>query len=335
MTARPAVASAPQLFIPLALAPQACRPPPGGAVRLALDGDTMGTYWKVVLYARPEAAGLGALRTGIEDVLARVIAEMSPWQPSSAISRFNAAPAGTWHTLPEGFAHVLDRALEIAALTEGAYDPTLGALTDAWGFGPSGARSVVPDAGEADRLRHMAGYGRLTFDRTARRLRQPGGLHLDLNAIAKGYAVDLLSNLLTAQGHDSHLVEIGGELFGHGLKPDGTPWWVSLDGGASPGRAALTGVGIATSGSSIRHVERERRRYSHILEGGAGRPVDDSALQVTVLADSGMTADGLATALLALGAERGATFAAHHGIAARFTRGREETLSPALTAMLD
>jgi thiamine biosynthesis lipoprotein len=331
-----------RVLIPTRIAP----PPFLGALRTlavkALGGETMGTTWSVRIAVVP-GTDLAPLKRGIEAVLARVIDEMSPWEPGSHITRFNTASAGTWHPLPEGFFKVLSAALAWAARTGGAYDPTVGAAVNLWGFGPAPARGTVPDRRSIDDARERGGWRRLALDGPRRSAFQPGGLLLDLSSIAKGFAVDEVVRFLLGQGIGNLLVEIGGELRGEGLKPDGTPWWVALEkprDGALPDTVlALTGLSVATSGDERRYFDRDGRRYAHTLDPATGAPVTHDLVSVTVAADDCMTADAAATALTVLGPARGQAFAAEQGIAARFVRydGTRlvEHLSPAMAAMLD
>jgi thiamine biosynthesis lipoprotein len=323
------------------------RPPFPGDLRVLatkqIGGKTMGTTWSVKL-AVPPATDLAPLERGIEAVLARVIDEMSPWEPESHISRFNTASADTWHRLPEGFYKVLSAALEWASLTGGAYDPTVGAAVNLWGFGPEPSRALLPDGAAIDRARERGGWQRVALDRTTRSALQPGGLLLDLSSIAKGFAVDEVARFLRYEGIANALVEIGGELRGEGQKPDGTPWWIELErprGGQTLPETliALAGISVATSGDEQRFFDVAGRRYAHTLDPRTGTPLTHDLASVTVVASDCMTADALATALLVLGPDEGPAFAATHRIAARFVqsdgRSLKEQLSPAMALMLD
>ena len=300
----------------------------------------MGTTWSVRYLGGAETS---ASRPGIEAVLEKVVAQMSGWRPDSAICRFNAAPAGSWHTLPGEFQAVLDCALEIAEASGGAFDPSMAPLVDLWGFGPVPAAEGTPEPAAIARALARMGWRGLRPE--GDRLLQPGGMGLDFCGIAKGYAVDLVTEYLVAQGLASFLVEIGGELRGQGMKPDGSPWWVEIE--AVPGMAApdanfvvaLHGLSVATSGDYRRFFEQDGRRYSHTLDPRTGRPVAHDVASVTVLDPSCMRADAWATALFVLGAREGLAMAAREGIPALFVTREEgrlaEHLSPALAAMLD
>lgn len=307
-------------------------------------GATMGTTWCVKI-AVPVAYDTAPLHRQIEAVFKAIIGEMSPWEPRSHISRFNGAPHGTWHELPSAFLKVLVAALDWAARTNGAYDPTVGAAVDLWGFGPSARRAGLPSDRDIESARANMGWRRLVLDAEQSRAFQPGGLALDLSSIAKGFTVDEVARILRRNAIANFLVEIGGELRGEGLKPDGTPWWVELEpsrGGAESSietRIALSGLAVATSGDSQRYVEWDGRRYAHTLDPRTAKPLTHDLVSVTALASDCMTADAAATALLVLGPEAGPAFAARHDLAARFvslaTDGPTERLSPAMAAMLD
>lgn len=323
--------------------PALLSPPPGRAPLYTLGGATMGTTWSVKLLL-PRGVALGDARRAVETVLATVIEQMSQWEPGSDISRYNRAPAGSWHVLPEHFRRVLDRALNLAGDTDGAYDPTIGALVDLWGFGPGGPRAAIPKetsiAAAMDHLRAAGGWQRVLRD--GDRVLQPGAARLDFASIAKGYAVDLVSEGLRRLGIACHLVEIGGELRGEGVKRDLQPWWVALEEpfpGAPETLVALHGLSVATSGDTRRYVERGGRRYGHTLDPRTGHPIADRLASVTVLAGDCMTADALATALSVLGPERGMDYAARRGIAARFLLRTEERpaelITPAFALMAE
>ncbi|BBK34433.1 FAD:protein FMN transferase [Allostella humosa] len=303
---------------------------------MALAGRTMGTTWQVRFVA-PRDAGPGVVRAAIEAVFDRVIAEASGWEPDSALCRFNRAAAGTVEMLPAGLFGVLQHAVALARATGGACDPTVAPLVDLWGFGPPGPRHDRPtDAAIAAAHAHV-GWERLLLDPERRAALQPGGLALDLSGIAKGWAVDLASVALTDIGIRSHLVEVGGELRGEGVKPDGQPWWVALEqppGAAGPETlVALHGLSVATSGNYRRCFDRDGRRFAHTIDPRTGWPVADAVPAVTVLHASCMAADALATALTVMGPDAGMDHARRHDLAVLFVLPHGQRASPALAAM--
>lgn len=309
----------------------------------SLGGHTMGTTWQVKLTTAP-GRDLHPLHAGIQAQLDAVVAQMSTWEAASDITAFNRAAAGTSLPLPGLFAEVMDCALDIARRSEGAFDPTVGPLVALWGFGAHAHAQRVPDAALLATTRARCGWQRLHWQDG--RLLQPGGLELDLSAIAKGFAVDLVSRWLRGQGIDAALVEVGGELHGHGRKPDGQPWRVLVEAGpeeeaalAHPPRVlALDNLAVATSGDRWHQFTQDGAQFSHTLDPRVGAPVGRAAAAVTVVARDAMQADGWATALTVMGVAPGLAFANAQGLAARFiTRGAqgvEEHLSTAFAALL-
>jgi len=302
--------TAPRLLIPNGLDPAALRASRIDADVRKLSGATMGTGWSLA-FAAPPSVATSTVNTALEDVFALVIRQMSGWQPGSDLSRYNASAPG-WCEIPPEFVFVLDRALEIAELTGGAYDPALGAEVDAAGFGP----------GTLDTPRAGPGWRGVERDAKGRRVLQPGGVTLDLSSIAKGYAVDLCAERLRALGVASFLMEIGGEFVGQGVKPDAQPWWVQLDLSdmpSAPGEppqtdVALVNLAVATSGDFV----RRRDGASHLFDGRTRRPIAGALSGVAVMHASAMEADAWATALFVLGPEDGLRMAEAQGLAVVF-----------------
>lgn len=332
----------PRVLVPALTTPPAR--PIGGSV-CAFGGATMGTTWSVKAVL-PATTDLPALEAMVQRALDAVVAEMSPWEALSDLSRYNRAAAGSWITLPAATATVLRRAIAVAEQSQGAFDPTLGALTDLWGFGPRAFSGSPPEAADITALRDAGGWKRLTLDGDA--LFQPGGLRLDLNGIAKGFGVDQAAAALDRAQVKSYLVEVGGELRGTGAKPDGQPWWVELERPTSLGFGAndaehtvvaLHDLSVATSGDYRRFFDHDGRRYAHTLDPATGAPTTNATVSVTVLTKDCMSADAWATALTVMAPDAALAFAAQHDLAAlivsRGPAGLEERLSPALRAMLD
>lgn len=319
-------------------------PPPPGWVETRLAGETMGTNWSLIAWA-PPGAGPG-LQLLVETECARVIALFSPWTPESEVSRLHRNGAGKAE-LSEDFLALLAPLLQLAAETGGASDPTLGALVDLWGFGPPGPRPALaplPQPPEIAQARELSGHARLRLEGT--RLYFPPGLRFDFSGSAKGHAVDLVSTRLAEAGIGSHLIEIGGEFYGRGLRPDMRPWWVGIEpppeGLSNSQRSpviALNGWGLASSGDYRRGFQHGGRRYAHTIDPATGWPVENDLASVSVLAPTVMQADALATAILVMGAARGMAFARISGVATVMIRrgpeGAVTEVSPALQEMLD
>lgn len=306
---------------------------------VALQGATMGTGWSL-RYVSPAAWSRESVQAAVQARLDALVGEMSHWDARSDLNRYHAAAAGSWYALPGDCFTVLQAALVLAAETDGAYDPTAGALVDLWGFGPPGPVTAPPSPATLAAARARSGWRRVQLDTCTRSALQAGGVQLDLSSIAKGYAVDAISRVLADLGLEHHLVEIGGELRGQGLKPDGQPWWVQLEVPPAPGLplpemvVALHGLAIATSGDYRQGFTHAGRHYSHTLDPRSGAPVQHDLAAVTVLHAEALQADALATALMVLGLEDGLACAEQRGIAARFVQrsrsGLEQHWSSAL-----
>ncbi len=289
----------------------------------------MGTSWSARIVDSPPGTC-----DAIDRVLARIIDQMSNWEAESDISRFNRAAIGQWVTLPADMMTVLQAGLDIARLSAGAFDPAVGRMVERWGFGPSGATGLSAAA------THPSPWTAIEID--GPRARRLADVALDFSGIAKGFAVDAVARALRELDTTSFLIEIGGELRGEGIKPDGQPWWVDVE--APPGlalpilRVALCGLSIATSGDYRRFREDGGRLLSHSIDPATGSPIANDVASVTVLHHSAMLADAWATAITVLGPERGMALATRRGLAARLIRregtaGREY-MTPALAAML-
>ena len=311
-----------RVLVPLSISPIL---PAATSTVWKMAGASMGTTWsaQVATDTRTQAALAGQLQRELD----QVVAEMSHWELDSNLGRYNCAPVGSWHRLPASFAQVMAYALDVAEATQGAYDPCAGALVNAWGFGARQRYDepgyYAPATAAIDALLARHDRQRVQFDRAQRRLLQPGGVQLDLSSVAKGFAVDQLARRLDALGLHHYLVEVGGELRGAGVKPDGTPWWVTLEG--VPGSAdtdpvvvALHGLAVATSGDYRRYHAHAGWRASHTLDPRTGHPIRNDVASVTVIHAECMAADALSTALSVLGAQAGLAYAEQHGIAARF-----------------
>lgn len=306
----------------------------------------MGSSWSARLMLPPGQDG-AVLDRALQAELDQIVAQMSHWDAASLLSRYNAAPAGSWHVLPLQFFEVIEYALQICEDSGGAYDPAAGALVNLWGFGASGrydqAGFYAPQAAALDAFIAQRGARQPLLDRAGRRLLQPGGAILDLSSVAKGYAVDRMALCLQERSVRHFVVEAGGELRGAGVKANGEPWWIEIEGvpdsdAGTQTIVALHGLAIATSGDYRRYFQHGARRAAHTLDPRSGHPVGHDLASVTVLAPTCMAADALSTALTVLGPVDGLALAEQRGIAARFlvraTTGLTETTTSAWRTML-
>ena len=288
----------------------------------------MGTSWSLQAVSPPAATA-----HGVQAAFDLVVAQMSQWEPDSDLSRFNRAAPGRWHAIPGEFARVIEAALDISRASGGAFDPGLGRLTEAWGFGRRKSVGAVPD------IAAISAGRAIDFDPVGPRIRREAGAALDLSGIAKGYGVDLAAEWLLDMGVRHFLLEVGGELRGEGIRPDGQPWWVDTEmppaTAVTPYRIARHDLSVATSGNYRRGFAADGQYYSHSFDPRTGRPIVGDVTSVTVLHRSCMMADGWATALTVLGAEQAIALADEQSLAACLIAGNVEYLSRAWREMLD
>jgi thiamine biosynthesis lipoprotein len=209
-------------------------------------------------------------------------------------------------------------------ISGGAFDITVGPLVNLWGFGPDPMLFVAPDAVLIRQTLTKIGYQKLLFDDQNQRVKKiEVSLYLDLSAIAKGYAVDKVGALLEEYGISHYMVEIGGELRlkGHNIKQK--PWRIAIEKPSSEQRVIqkvlpLSNISLATSGDYRNFFESEGVRFSHTIDPRSGSPIRHDLASVTVLSETTMKADALATALMVLGDEEGGRMAERENIAALF-----------------
>ncbi len=285
--------------------------------RYALNGPTMGTRYSAVFYTPPRS-DLEALHARLQAMVDVVDWQMSTWKPDSDLSRLNNTTTGVWIDIPPELATVMRRAIEIGRASNGAFDIGVGAMVDAWGFGPRGDR---PDRDLIKALsRHRgSGFDLLELDFGGARLRKRQPVRIDLGGIAKGFGVDQLAHCLEAAGIADYLVAIDGEMRSAGVKPGDVPWAVAVE---RPDRTArevagvieLNGRAVATSGDYRHWVTWEGSDLSHTIDPATGHPSQSQVASVTVLANECMSADAWATALMVLGEVKGPAMAARLGL---------------------
>lgn len=300
------------------------------AKRTTLHGPTMGTRWSATVDA-DASQDLAALQQDLAAAVAQVDDQMSPWKPDSALMRLNHAPVDTWVDLPAELREVLVCALDICRLSAGTFDPGVGAMVDAWGFG---AVRDAPDAAAIHTARQAAPrptHECLELDLPAGRARKRCPLQLDLCGIAKGYAVDRMTAVLQQHGVPQALVALDGELRAVGSQASGVPWAVALESPEAGRRTAhgvieLHDVAVATSGDYRRYLEVGNARLAHSMDVRRAAPVNNAVASVTVLARTCMHADAWATALLVAGPGEGLAMAQRMGLEALFLLRRPEGL---------
>ena len=290
---------------------------------LELRGQTMGTSYSVRIVAPADASAVSLvlLQQRVATRLEDLENVFSTYRPDSEVSRFNAHPGQEWFGVSPEFLDVLEQAVTVSQLTDGAFDATIGPLVELWGFGAGEAPRRIPDREVLDRLLSDAGFEYLQLRESPPAVRRTRpSVQLDFSAIAKGYAVDRIWELLSEAGLAAYLVDVGGEVRTHGRRADGRDWSIGVenpDGSGVAEAVPLQNAAIATSGDYRNFFEYEGRRYSHVLDPRSGWPVSHELTAVSVISTTTVMADALATALLVLGPETGLELAEHEQIAAR------------------
>jgi len=279
------------------------------------QGNTMGTTWSVRLAGPvPDSAALAVIQNDIELLLQNINREMSIYDPESIISEVNRLEADVAMNVPETLYGVMRFSLDLANLTGGAFDPTVGPLVNLWGFGPDGAVRASPGTDQIEAARSRVGFEKLKLPESNVVLKTRADVYVDLGAVAKGFGVDAVAEMLVARGITSCLVEIGGEVRALGMRKPGRKWRIGVQrpnyrapsGSGLQGVLHLAGMAAATSGDYQNfYVTDSGQTLSHIIDPRTAAPAGHSTAGVTVLAPDCMTADGWATALYVLGPEAG------------------------------
>ncbi|MEO1696894.1 MAG: FAD:protein FMN transferase [Planctomycetota bacterium] len=300
---------------------------------VTVSGTCMGTTWKAIAVvgpATPEAVDTPAELTAlVQSQLDHVDAKLSTWKPTSDLSRLAAAAPGVPITVAQVTRDVLSLARTLHAETGGAFDPTIGPAVELWGFGATEVEGVAPPSDEDV----AAALARVDFDAIVLPaaddpnvdepilIRTRADVTVDASAVAKGHAVDLAADALTAAGLSAFFLEVGGEVVVRGSKPGGAPWVIGVvDPTSDPTRQLMQAAGhatyygalelvntaVATSGdyNNVRELEGGRV-VAHAIDPRSARPIEHDLASITVLADRCGRADALATAALVLGPEAG------------------------------
>nr|WP_245302610.1 FAD:protein FMN transferase [Symbiobacterium terraclitae] len=273
----------------------------------------MDTPVRVVVYAPRREAGAAA--DAALDLVARLESLWHPGRAESDVARVNAAAGvAPVHVAPETI-HLAQLALQVAEESGGAFDPTVGPLSAAWGFGEGGR---VPSDAERAAAQALVNWRDLQVDEAAGTLylARPG-MTVDFGAVAKGYAARLVREQLAEAGVRAALVQLGGSIALLGERPEGGPWQIAVQHPRDPrgylATLALTGGFADTAGDYQRFFEEDGVRYHHILDPATGFPAAGMA-SVTVIAPRGEWADAFATAAFVLGMEEGYRFLVEHGV---------------------
>lgn len=299
-----------------------------------LHGKTMGTTWSLTISSPPGEFQHRQLQTQIEELLENINSLMSTWRTDSEISRFNTSTSTEWIDVSPQTHSLLQAAVRIHQMSDGAFDPTVSPLVELWGFGHTLPRQGLPDDSQIRLKLQHTGLKKLQLDESASQMRKIiPQLQLDLSAIAKGYAVDEVARLVSTQGIKDFLVEIGGEIRISGENPEGKTWRVAIEYPhidklrSAAAILSVTNVAIATSGDYRNFIEIDGKRYSHIIDPLTGKPVTHNPASVTVISRDCLSADAWATAFSVIGSHKGVELANSLQIAVMFIEKENDRLT--------
>ena len=309
-----------------------------------ISGRTMGTTYHIKIITG-YFKQLSGLQFKIDQRLEAINQSMSTYRPDSEISQFNATQdITTLLQISDDFLKVMLAAQQMYELTDGAWDGTVKPLVNLWGFGNTRQLREVPDTADIKNTIRTVGFKYIRIIEKGLLQKHVETLSLDLASIAKGFAVDQISELLKKEGLNHFLVEIGGEVYAAGYRKDGRPWHVGINQPDSSSSLhetyrviPLHNQAMATSGDYRNFFEIQGQRYAHIIDPRTGYPVDNGVVSASVVADNCMFADGLATALMVMGPQDALSLIGSlNGVAAIIiVRNDDNTLSHFASASFD
>lgn len=279
-----------------------------------VSGETMGTYYdlKFVADFSLQQDQFVLLKQEVDLELMRINQLMSTYIDDSELSKFNQSKkVGEWIDVSAATAFVVSEGLKIGQLTEGAYDLSIGTLVNLWGFGPAAQPRKIPTQAEVGFwLKQPKPAVEVVLSPAPAMKKLSSDVYVDLSGIAKGYAVDMLSAVLSNRGFKNHLVDIGGEMTVRGSRL-GSKWQIGIEKAQfNQSRPVVQKIidaedfAVATSGTYRNYYERDGRRFSHVLDPKTGFPIQHKVVSLTVLDPTAMHADALATGLFVVGVDR-------------------------------
>lgn len=270
--------------------------------KVILQGLAQGSYYAITYY---DTRGRD-FQQEVDSIFRAVDRSVNLWVDSSVICKVNRNEDVQLDPI---FIDNFNIAQKAAELSEGYFDPTIAPLVEAWGFSAKKGLEVTPEM--IDSLRRLVNYRNIRIE-DGRVIKANPAMKLDFNAIAQGYTSDMIGAFLESQGITDYIVDVGGEILAHGGKPDGNPWVVGIEKPAAnwdserviQQRIAVFDQGVVTSGSYRKYVERDGKRYSHSIDPTTGCPVEHQLLSATVIAETSVWADALASICMVMGMER-------------------------------
>ena len=287
------------------------------------EGMIMGTNYKILIAGEiPSSINHGLLF----NILDSVNQEMSTYLPESPLNKLNKLPTSLWFTASKELLEVISYAQDVCIISDGAFDISIGNIVNKWGFGPP--LSFATKTESIDTLIKDVGCESIEINKPRNQIRRLKEVSLDLSAIAKGYAIDKLSEYLLDLNIYNFLIELGGEIRVNGDKR-GSQWEVGIENPLNQKEPLLIldmsnfqNYALATSGIYRNFKIVENNFISHTFDPRTGRSVDSQLLSVSVIDNLAIKADTLATTLNVLGMKKGMEFAEEHKIKALFVMNK-------------
>lgn len=274
--------------------------------KIIVDGFAQGTTYNITYIS---TNGINYQRA-IDSMLIEVDNSLSTYQKRSVISKFNQADSA--YMVDKMFTDVFNISKKVYDISEGAFDPTVAPIVNAWGFGFENITTT--DSSVIDSLLPFVGFDNLTMEGNSV-IKNKKGVMLDFNAVAQGYSVDVLCDLLESRGITDYLVEVGGELKAKGVNVNDTLWRIGIDRPLPNLKERviqaivnLDNKALATSGNYRKFYEKNGMKYSHTINPKTGYPVQHSLLSVSVVTDNCSYADAYATTFMVIGLEESKEF---------------------------
>lgn len=316
------------LGLPLAHADDASPAAQSQVQPVLLTGRAMGTTYRIKYWG----SGQGTeqhVHEAVETLLAEFDLQMSTYRVDSELSRFNRASSGEWFPVSRRTAYVAGEAVRYCELTGGALDVTVSPVLRLWRFDAQGKQASAPFQPPSDEeirsAMSLVGPGRLRVRQDPPALwKEQAGVEVDFSALAPGFAVDLMIELLQSLGFADAMVECGGEVRAAGTRPGGTPWRIGVERARPAGErplvriVSLRDLALTTAGDYRNFRTDDKQGYTHIIDPRTGRALPYRGVSVTVVAETCLEADALDTALMVMGPGEGRRWCDARNIAAMF-----------------
>lgn len=262
-----------------------------------------GLAWNTLYHITYESSA--DLSDSIAIIFNEIDSSLSPFNETSTVSRINRNETDS---IDKWFRMVYEESRKINMASDAAFDPTLAPLIRAWGFGQG--HEISADTLRLDSLLQFVGINKTKIE-GSRLIKEDPRIEFNFSALAKGFGVDQIADMMLRNGVDNFLVEVGGEIRAHGTNPAGESWKIGIDlpseeaqQGDMACAVSITDCGLATSGNYRNYHVSEGNRFGHTISPIDGRPVKSDVISATVLASDCMEADALATSCMVLGSEK-------------------------------